>query len=140
MLRIIIDPTRPKKNLQIAQQVTKDEQHQNHPGKGNDHFLAYGRAIKAGEVGHEDNTVVYFNLAFNQDRAEAADNMSARRTGRQPVFLEARPGTQTFQSVRPAEFYSAAAANPVNIVPLSAQADNLCSIACVAARVIIRKS
>jgi hypothetical protein len=42
--------------------------------------------------------------------------MSAGRTGRQPVFLEARPGTQTFQSVRPAEFYSAAAANPVNIV------------------------
>src|SRR2546423_8049449 len=77
MLRIIIDPTRPKKNLQVPQQVSNDEQHQNHAGERDDHFLADGGAIKRGESSHEANTVVFFNLAFNQDRAEAAEFHSA---------------------------------------------------------------
>ena len=68
MLRVIIDPPRPEKNLQIPQQVTDDEQHQNHAGERDDHFLADGGAIKPGEGGHEANTVVFFNLAFNQVR------------------------------------------------------------------------
>src|SRR5205823_6418248 len=63
-----------------------DEQHQNHAGERDDHFLADGGVIKRGESSHEANTVVFFNLAFNQDRAEAADKMSAGRTGGQPSF------------------------------------------------------
>ena len=69
MLRVIIDPARPQKNLEIAQQMSNDEQHQNHAGERDDHFLSDGGAIKRGESGHEANTVVFFNLAFNHDRA-----------------------------------------------------------------------
>ena len=69
MLRVIINPPRPEKNLQVSQQVSNDEQHQNHPCKGDDHFLTDGGAIKRREGGHESNTVVLFNLAFNHDRA-----------------------------------------------------------------------
>ncbi len=49
--------------------MPNDEQHQNHAGERDDHFLADGGAIKRGESGHEANTVVFFNLAFNHDRA-----------------------------------------------------------------------
>ena len=52
MLRVIINPARPEKNLEIAQEVTDYEQHENYPRKGDDHFLADGGAIKRGEGGH----------------------------------------------------------------------------------------
>src|SRR5947199_10432275 len=42
-----------------------DEEHQNDAGKGDDHFLTDGRAIKCGEGSHETNTVSFFALAFN---------------------------------------------------------------------------
>ena len=48
VLRVIIDPPRPEKNLQVSQQVPDDEQHQNHAGERDDHFLADGGAIKRG--------------------------------------------------------------------------------------------
>src|SRR6478672_7643818 len=54
MLRVIIDPARPEKNLEIAQQMSNNEQHQNHAGERDDHFLADGGAIKAGEVSHAE--------------------------------------------------------------------------------------
>ena len=54
MLRVIIDPARSQKNLQVAQQMPNDEQHENHAGERDDHFLADGGAIKAGEVGHAE--------------------------------------------------------------------------------------
>ena len=65
MLRVIIDPTRSEKNLQISKEMPDDEEHQNDAGKGNDHFFANGRAIKRGESSHEANTVVFFILGFN---------------------------------------------------------------------------
>ena len=54
MLRVTIDPVRPEKNLQIAEQMADDEQHQNDAGDRDDHFLADGGAIKGGEVGHAE--------------------------------------------------------------------------------------
>src|SRR4029077_8305058 len=54
MLRVIIDPARSQKNLQVAQQVPNDEQHENHAGERDNHFLADGGTIKAGEVGHAE--------------------------------------------------------------------------------------
>ena len=65
MLGIIIDPTRSEKNLQISKEMPDDEEHQNDAGKGDDHFLTNGRAIKCGEGSHETNTVSFFALAFN---------------------------------------------------------------------------
>src|SRR5438067_1751823 len=54
MLRVIIDPARSQKNLQVAQQMSNDEQQENHAGERDDHFLADGGAIKAGEVSHAE--------------------------------------------------------------------------------------
>ena len=65
MLRIIIDPTRSEKNLQISKEMPDDKEHQNDAGKGDDHFFTDGRAIKRGEGSHEANTLVFFNSAFN---------------------------------------------------------------------------
>ena len=66
MLGVTIDPTRSEKNLQISQEMPDDEEHQNDAGKGNDHFLANGRAIKRGESSHEANKVIFFNVGFKQ--------------------------------------------------------------------------
>ena len=68
MLRVIINPVRPEKNLEIAQEVTDYKQHENYSRKSDDHFLADGGVIRRGESSHEANTVVFFNLAFNQVR------------------------------------------------------------------------
>ena len=65
MLRIIVDPTRAEKNLQISKEMPDDKEHQDDAGKGDDHFFTDGRAIKRGEGSHEANTLVFFNLAFN---------------------------------------------------------------------------
>jgi len=40
MLRVGVDPVRCEKNLQIAEQVTNDEQDQNHARDSDDHFPA----------------------------------------------------------------------------------------------------
>ena len=48
--------------------MSDHEKHENHAGKRDDHFFANGGAVKPGESGHEANTVVFFNLAFNHDR------------------------------------------------------------------------
>ena len=65
MLRIIIDPTRSEKNLQVPKEMPDDEDHQDNAGEGNDHLFSDGRAIKRGEGSHEDNTLSFFALAFN---------------------------------------------------------------------------
>jgi len=66
MLGVIIDPTRSQENLQISEEMPDDEEHQNDAGKGDDHFLTNGRAIKRGESSHEANKVVFFNVGFKQ--------------------------------------------------------------------------
>ena len=66
MLGVIIDPTRSEENLQISKEMPDDEEHQNDAGKGDDHFLTNGRAIKRGESSHEANKVVFFNVGFKQ--------------------------------------------------------------------------
>jgi hypothetical protein len=65
MLGVIIDPTRSQENLQISKEMPDDEEHQNDAGKGDDHFLTNGRAIKRGESSHEGSTLSFFALAFN---------------------------------------------------------------------------
>src|SRR6267143_4208936 len=42
MLGVIVDPTRAQENLEIAQQMTDDKQHQDHARDRNDHFFADG--------------------------------------------------------------------------------------------------
>src|SRR5437763_14437162 len=100
MLRVIIDPARSQKNLQVAQQMPNDEQHENHAGERDDHFLAGGGAIKAGEVGHaEIRLAVLFSRSITSSgqhvrlahrvtacvlcwkRAGPTEKMSAERAG-----------------------------------------------------------
>ena len=40
MLGVGIDPIRPEKNLQVAEEMTDDEGNQNDAGDGDDHFFA----------------------------------------------------------------------------------------------------
>ena len=40
MLRVGIDPFRPEKDLQVAEQMANDEQDQDHAGEGDDYFSA----------------------------------------------------------------------------------------------------
>jgi hypothetical protein len=65
MLRVIIDPAGPDKNLQISEEMADDKEHQNDPGNGDDHFFTDGRAIERGEGSHAAITVSVFALAFN---------------------------------------------------------------------------
>jgi hypothetical protein len=81
MLGVIIDPTRSEKNLQVAQQVSNDEQHQNHSGKSDDHFFTDGGAIKRGESSHEGSTLSFFALAFNRVPASEHRLFSLRASG-----------------------------------------------------------
>jgi hypothetical protein len=52
MLRIIINPARAEKYLQISKEMPNDKEHQNDAGEGNDHFFPDGRPIKRGEGIH----------------------------------------------------------------------------------------
>ena len=49
MLRVSVDPFRSEKNLQVAEQMTDDEQDQNDTGHRDDHFSADGRMAKLGD-------------------------------------------------------------------------------------------
>ena len=93
MLRVIIDPARSQKDLQVAQQMSNDEQHQNHADERDDHFLADGGAIKRGESGHEQ-----IRLAFLFSRSITISGQHVRWAHRLPacVPLGPRCGTQTF--------------------------------------------
>src|ERR1043166_5628300 len=44
MFRVGIDPIRPEKNLEVAEQMADDERDKNDAGDGDDHFFADGRA------------------------------------------------------------------------------------------------
>ena len=53
MLRVSIDPLGAKKDLQIAEQMTDDEQDQNHAGDGDDHFSSDRGMVETGNGVHK---------------------------------------------------------------------------------------
>ena len=53
MLRVTVDPVRPEKDLQIAEQMADDEEHQNDSRDRDDQLFADGSAIKSGKSGHD---------------------------------------------------------------------------------------
>ncbi len=42
MLGVAIDPIRSEKNLEVPEEMSDDEQDENHAGRGHDEFLADG--------------------------------------------------------------------------------------------------
>src|SRR5216684_988830 len=55
MLGVTVDPVRPEKDLQIAEQMTDDEQNQNDSRERDDDFFPNGGLVKSGKSGHGAN-------------------------------------------------------------------------------------
>ena len=106
MFRVTVDPLRPEKNLQVAEQMSDDEHDQNQPGDRDDHFLPDRRAIKGGELSHNLDfslrtlrrmaetrrrvwSVKLCSDSGNLDLAERAMNDHAKRRNWQTVRIPA---------------------------------------------------
>ena len=59
MLRVTVDPIRSEKNLQIAEQMSDDEQNQDDSRDRDDHFFSDRRAIKICQNIHAKNILHY---------------------------------------------------------------------------------
>ena len=53
MFRVTVDPLRPEKDLQIAEQMADDERDQDDAGGRHDELLSDRRAIKRGDLVHD---------------------------------------------------------------------------------------
>ena len=89
MLRVIIDPARSQKNLQVAQQMPNDEQYENHAGERDDHFLADGGAIKAGKVGHAE---IRLAVLFSRSITISGQHVRWAQANQPVVLAESAPG------------------------------------------------
>lgn len=53
VLRVAIDPARPEEDLQVAEEMTNDEQDENKSRRRHDHLSANSRVMQGGDVRHE---------------------------------------------------------------------------------------